>query len=76
MILHTIVDPNLIWQQKEEIQTTTEIKYHGIRMEVIPMDEKTVQINRILSTNLKDYLNPVLQPGSKLEYTLNPREES
>jgi Uma2 family endonuclease len=74
MILHTIVDPELIWRQDVEMQAITEIEYNGIRLEVTRSDEKTVRINRIISTNLKDYLDPSLQPGSKMEYTLKSRE--
>jgi predicted methyltransferase MtxX (methanogen marker protein 4) len=70
MILHTIIDPEWIWNQETEIQKKEEIEYQGIRLEVIQADERTVVIDRVISTNLKDYLNPSLQPGCKLEYTL------
>jgi hypothetical protein len=75
MILHTIIDPESIWQQKTEIREKKEIEYKGVRLEVIQDDEKAVLIDRIITTNLKDYLDPGLQPGCKIEYTLLSQEE-
>lgn len=73
MILHTIIDPEWVWQNETEIQKKKEIEYKGVRLEVIEGDEKTVLIDRIISTNLKDYLDPDLQPGNKMIYTLKPQ---
>jgi len=70
MILHTIVEPELIWQKQNDIVETTEITYKGVQLEVRRIDEEKVVINRILSTNLSDYLDIELQPGSIIAYTL------
>lgn len=69
-MLHTIIDPEWIWNQGTEIQQKKEIEYEGIRLEVIPVDEKTVVVDRVISTDPKDFMNPGLQPGSQLEYIL------
>ncbi|HCS75766.1 MAG TPA: hypothetical protein DIW17_18080 [Clostridiales bacterium] len=75
MILHTIVDSNLIWKNQDaEPVKTIELIWQGVPMEVIKKDEKTVVINRILTTNLKHYLNPSIQPGMEITYTLTSRE--
>ena len=69
LILYTVVDPELIWK-KEEISGFMEITYKGVQLEVRRIDEEKVVINRILSTNLSDYLDIELQPGSIIAYTL------
>ncbi|NLB41568.1 MAG: hypothetical protein GX815_04785 [Clostridiales bacterium] len=75
MILHTIVDQNLIWGQHDDGSVQTiELVWQSVPMEVIKKDDKTVVINRILSTDLQDYLNPSLQPGTEITYTLKSWE--
>jgi hypothetical protein len=75
MILHTIVDQNLVWaRQNDKSEEIIELKWQGVPLEVIKKDEKTVVINRIISTDLKDYLDPNLQPGMEIAYTLESRE--
>lgn len=75
MILHTIVDQNLIWgQQNNGSVQTIELVWQSVPMEVIRKDEKTVVINRILSTDPQHYLNPSLQPGMEITYTLKSWE--
>lgn len=77
MLLHTIIDPEVIWNQgakDEDYTKKCEINYGGIKLEVIEADQNTYIVNRILSTNLKDFLNPELQPGSKIELVLKSQE--
>ena len=75
MILHTIVDQNLIWGQQDDGSVQTiELVWQSVPIEVIKKDDKTLVINRILSTNLQHYLNPSLQPGTEITYTLKSRE--
>jgi hypothetical protein len=76
MTLYTIVDPELIWQQDAEVHDITreEIEYDGILLEVTRYDDKTVIINRIISTNPNDYMKPYLQPGIKMKYTFLSQE--
>lgn len=69
MILHTIVDPNLIWYKELDCNERMEIRYKGVQLEVIRANEKNVVVNRILSTDLNHYLDPDLQPGSTIKCT-------
>ncbi|HHY81058.1 MAG TPA: hypothetical protein GX505_00025 [Clostridiales bacterium] len=70
MILHTIVDPEFIWSAEPVDTDTKEINYKGVQVEVRRIDENKYVIDRILSTELKNYLDPELQPGCIIEYTL------
>lgn len=76
MTLHTIVDPEIIWQKESDAITAAreEIEYDGILLEVIRCDEKTVIINRIISTNPNDYMKSYLQPGMKMKYNIISQE--
>ena len=74
MILHTIVDPEIIWRKEAAPPNILEIQWKGIPMEVMEKDEKTVVISRILSTNLNHYLDPELQPGMEIGYGLKSRD--
>jgi hypothetical protein len=40
MILHTIVEPELIWQKQNDIVETTEITFKGVQLEVRRIDEE------------------------------------
>ena len=70
MILHTIVDPDLIWNKGSDCYERKEITYKGVKLEVIRANESYVVVNRIFSTDLSHYLDPDLQPGSTIKYTL------
>ncbi|HHU78599.1 MAG: YlzJ-like family protein [Caldicoprobacterales bacterium] len=74
MILHTIVNPEQVWAEHSQAIEIQETEYKGVRLEVLKRDEETVVINRIISTDLHDYLNPNLQPGTIIEYTWRSRE--
>lgn len=77
MILHTIISPDYILPNglnNTEIVKTQEIEYKGIMLEVIELDKKTYAINRILSTNPKDFLKLELQPGAIIELTFNSQD--
>ncbi|NLC44385.1 MAG: hypothetical protein GX783_08915 [Clostridiales bacterium] len=75
MILHTIVDQNLIWDQQDEgTVETMELVWHSVPVEVTKKDDKILVINRIITTDLLHYLNPKLQPGMEITYTLKSWE--
>lgn len=42
----------------------------GIQVEVVPTGKNTAQISRVISTNPQDFLNPKVQPGNILFYSL------
>jgi hypothetical protein len=70
MIIHTIVEPELLWKMENDISETMEINYKGVQIEVRKIDEEKLVVNRVISTNLSDYLDTELQPGSIILYTL------
>lgn len=72
MILHTIVDPQIIWGtgQFELNNDIQEISYKGVQLIARKIKENTYMVDRILSTDLKHFLDPDLQPGRIIEYTL------
>ena len=68
MIIYSIVPSEVIFEQRQE---TTEkkryISYQGETLEVTPVSENRYRVNRIISTCLKTYLDPRIQPGAILE---------
>lgn len=46
----------------------------GIQVEVVPTGENTAQISRVISTNPRDFLNPKVQPGNILFYSLKENQ--
>ncbi|HHU48760.1 MAG: YlzJ-like family protein [Caldicoprobacterales bacterium] len=73
MILHTIVDHELIWKEEADTIELMEVTYKGIQLEVKRIEERKVVVNRIISTDPNHYLDPELQPGSTIIYTLQPQ---
>jgi len=66
LILHTIVPVQYIFG---DFTAQTRLNYriiewNNIKLEVLPAGKQGYQINRIISTNPFDYLNPSLQPGT------------
>jgi len=69
LILHTIVPTDYIFGHFTD-QTGPGfrvIEWNNVKLEVIPAGEQRYQINRIMSTNPFDYLNPRLQPGTIIQ---------
>lgn len=68
MILYTIYDPNAIFEyrdfnDRQASKFHNEINIDGIMLEV-SQSNKDYRVERIISTNPADYLNPRFQPGS------------
>ncbi len=68
MILYTIYDPNMIFKSlnsnaKQNSTSYTELNINGTMLEVSQTD-KDYRVERIISTNPSDFLNPRFQPGS------------
>jgi len=74
LILHTIVDPSLIWESDQAHIDVKEIYYKGVQLEVRRVTENSYMIDRILSTDLSHFLDPELQPGCIIAYTLQPQD--
>lgn len=66
MILYSIVPPEVIFENFNKCQENgyIEINYLGERVVVMPLSNNRYQINRVISTSPKAYLNPRLMPGN------------
>jgi hypothetical protein len=69
MILYTIYDPNVIFKNqgcgdKQAYTNFSEMNVDGIMVQVSQANNKDFCVERIISTNPADYLNPKFQPGS------------
>lgn len=65
MILYTIMPMDVVMQNEVPVEQnkTRIIQYDRYQLEVT-MANGQAQVQRIFSTNPRDYLNPKLQPGS------------
>ncbi len=66
MIIYSIVPPEIIFEEKANefnASNLIEINYLGEKLQVTPLENNRYMIQRILSTSLKSYLNPDIQPG-------------
>ena len=68
MIIHSIVPLEVIFQNNfsVDIPKTSYVRYMGELVEAVSDGDAGYTINRIISTSPKAYLNPELQPGSKI----------
>ncbi len=70
MILYTIYDQNTIFQDfgylypQNRSREYAEMEIEGVRIQVSQGLDNDIHIERIISSNPSDYLNPKLQPGS------------
>jgi len=74
MILYTIYDHNVIFrdgvigeQQTNANTSYSEINVDGIMVQVVQTSTEDIRVERIISTNPADYLNPKIQPGSIIQ---------
>jgi hypothetical protein len=68
MILYTIFDPNVVFNNGILGEPQADINYSvlnvdGIKVQVFKTNNTDLYIERVISTNPADYLNPKLQPG-------------
>ncbi len=70
MLLYTIIPPEYIFAEEDDYGQYSskieeiEIQKNGKSFLVSPTNGGRAKINRIISTNPQDYLNPEWQPGS------------
>jgi len=65
LILYTIVPLSTVFYQDSSfIPEPEEIFYRGAILQVTPVSPNKYRIERIISTQLNDYLNPQVQPGT------------
>lgn len=68
MIIHSIIPIDVIFQNnfREDNMKTSHIRYMGELVEAVADGNTGYIINRIISTSLEAYLNPELQPGTRI----------
>lgn len=72
MILYTIYDHNVVMGngQTDNLENSleySEMKIDGVQVQVSRFSNSDYQVQRILSTNPYDYLNPRIQPGTIIQ---------
>lgn len=72
MIIHSIIPMEVIFGENKEASAgeMKEVEYMGEKVMVTPLPDKGYVINRLISTSLKAYLNPDLQPGKIVRKSL------
>ncbi|QNU65295.1 YlzJ-like family protein [Ruminiclostridium herbifermentans] len=73
MIFYSIYDTSFVFGDRgiDGLSTNTnfcEMNVDGVMVQVSRTNNSELRIERILSTNPKDFLNPKLQPGSTVQY--------
>jgi len=76
MILYTIYDQNVIFQnggfgEQQSNASYSEMNVDGIMVQVSQNNNADIHVERIISTNPSDYLNPKFQPGCIIQNSLN-----
>lgn len=64
MILYTIYDPEFVFNTPENNVSYSEMSVDGVTVQISLINNEDCRVERIISTNPTDYLNPRLQPGS------------
>ena len=69
MIFYSIYDTSFVFGNRglDDVSTNNsfcEMNVDGVMVQVSRSNNSELRIERILSTNPKDFLNPKLQPGS------------
>ena len=68
MILYTIIDPNVIFKneafgEQQSSYNYCEMNVDGTMVQISQTSNANIRVERIISTNPSDFLNPKLQPG-------------
>lgn len=70
MVLYTILNEAEVFYSVESCYSAENLKYSYKKVDNCILEgvqyNKDIMLNRIISTNLKDYLNPKYQIGQKL----------
>lgn len=72
MLIHSIVPNDIIFSEASNKNNAYKhIEYKGQILEVTSMEGEGYKVRRVISTCLKSYLDPELQPGSVLKHSEN-----
>ncbi len=64
MMLYTIIDQQELFYQQKNFKYCYK-RVENCMVEGVKYKDGGICVNRIISTDLKHYLNPTLQPGSR-----------
>lgn len=74
MIIYSPLPPELIWQEAGDTNyRIVEDSVDGVRMQIMLLGDNRARVERILSTDPRDFLHASNQPGTIIEYTLTNR---
>lgn len=68
MLLYTPLPLELVLEGYDHYRCYKEIEFAGVKLQVEQLDSGRGKITRILSTNPKDFLNPLFQPGNIVSF--------
>ncbi|MGE5586465.1 MAG: YlzJ-like family protein [Bacillota bacterium] len=69
MILYTVLPLELVLEGIDRERTFTDVEVGGITMTIEQVSANEAVIVRIMSTDPQRFLDPALQPGSRLRLT-------
>ncbi|MEW6105685.1 MAG: YlzJ-like family protein [Bacillota bacterium] len=69
MILYTVLPLELVLEGIDRERTFTDVEINGITMTVEQVSANEAVIVRIISTDPQHFLDPALQPGSRVRLT-------
>ncbi|NPV52875.1 MAG: hypothetical protein HPY71_05055 [Firmicutes bacterium] len=69
MILYTVLSPEEVLDGMDKPRTFLEVELEGVKMTIEPISNEEARLVRIFSTDPRDYLDPLLQPGSTIRFS-------
>jgi hypothetical protein len=73
-VLHTIVPPEVVWQNSDKIVSPQELIYLGQKVLAIPLEQPgEFQLVQLLSSNPALFLDSNFQPGRVIRYPARPK---
>ena len=69
MVIYSIIPVETIFQSQQEEgkgKNSKIIEINNIKVEATLIEEDIYEIQRVYSTNVQDYLQPWLQPGTRI----------
>lgn len=69
MILYTVVPLELVLEGMDKERAFTDVEVSGITMTVEQVSANEAVIVRLISTDPQHFLDPALQPGSRIRLT-------
>ncbi len=75
-MLHTIVPPEVVWQNSDKIIAPQELTYLGQKVLAEPLDQPgEFKLIQLLSSDPALFLNTAFQPGTVIRFPAQPKSE-